>query len=192
MKSCPTCQRTYPDDTLAFCLNDGAVLSAPFDPDQTHRIPPPRDTVPAATELLRDKPRAPQQSTIHAPAPEVLPDYRRNSGLEVADARRRNLAPWLLISAAILIVGMFAVWMIIPRLAASLTTSTNQPTPQPSSSVAPRAEVMCKQTVSPAIFQKWTEMGGENGRLGCPINTQTEAPPSPQGSFGRWIQFAKG
>ena len=32
MKSCPTCNRTYPDDTLAFCLMDGAVLSAPYDP----------------------------------------------------------------------------------------------------------------------------------------------------------------
>ena len=32
MKSCPTCNRTYPDDTLAFCLIDGSVLSAPYDP----------------------------------------------------------------------------------------------------------------------------------------------------------------
>jgi len=31
MKSCPTCNRTYPDDTLAFCLIDGSVLSAPYD-----------------------------------------------------------------------------------------------------------------------------------------------------------------
>ena len=35
-------------------------------------------------------------------------------------------------------------------------------------------------------------MGGENGKLGCPINQQTEAPTSPRGATGRWIQFAKG
>lgn len=51
---------------------------------------------------------------------------------------------------------------------------------------------MCGQTVSTALFDKWTEMGGETGKLGCPINQQTEAPTSPQGSTGRWIQFAKG
>jgi uncharacterized protein with LGFP repeats len=35
-------------------------------------------------------------------------------------------------------------------------------------------------------------MGGESGKLGCPITQETEAPASPQGSTGRWIQFAKG
>jgi uncharacterized protein with LGFP repeats len=35
-------------------------------------------------------------------------------------------------------------------------------------------------------------MGGETGKLGCPINQQTDAPASPFGSDGRWIQFAKG
>jgi hypothetical protein len=44
MKKCPECKRTYPDDTLAFCLMDGAVLSAPYDPRETrpvNREPPP-------------------------------------------------------------------------------------------------------------------------------------------------------
>lgn len=31
MKECPKCNRTYSDDSLAFCLVDGAILSAPFD-----------------------------------------------------------------------------------------------------------------------------------------------------------------
>jgi formylglycine-generating enzyme required for sulfatase activity len=31
MKSCPTCNRTF-EDTMSFCLVDGAILSAPFDP----------------------------------------------------------------------------------------------------------------------------------------------------------------
>jgi hypothetical protein len=52
MKTCPECNRTYPDDTLAFCLVDGAILSAPFDPEATQRIPIPRTTNPPATEVL--------------------------------------------------------------------------------------------------------------------------------------------
>lgn len=35
MKQCPQCNRTYYDETFSFCLEDGAVLSPPFDPDAT-------------------------------------------------------------------------------------------------------------------------------------------------------------
>lgn len=35
MKKCPQCNRTYPDDTLAFCLEDGALLSASYNPQET-------------------------------------------------------------------------------------------------------------------------------------------------------------
>src|SRR5205814_517531 len=35
MKSCPKCNRTYSDETFAFCLDDGSLLSAPFDPEAT-------------------------------------------------------------------------------------------------------------------------------------------------------------
>lgn len=39
MKRCPTCNRTYPDDSFAFCLADGSLLSAPYDPQQTLVLP---------------------------------------------------------------------------------------------------------------------------------------------------------
>lgn len=39
MKKCPMCSRTYSDDTFTFCLEDGALLSAPFDPDATLVLP---------------------------------------------------------------------------------------------------------------------------------------------------------
>jgi hypothetical protein len=37
MKKCPQCNRTYADDTLSFCLEDGALLSASYNPQE---IPP--------------------------------------------------------------------------------------------------------------------------------------------------------
>ena len=52
MKSCPTCNRTYPDDTLAFCLMDGAVLSAPYNP----AAKPTRDANPPPTEVMSQAP----------------------------------------------------------------------------------------------------------------------------------------
>ena len=30
MKQCPVCKSTYTDDSLKFCLNDGAALTAPL------------------------------------------------------------------------------------------------------------------------------------------------------------------
>src|SRR5712671_5759395 len=51
MKSCPDCNRTF-DDTMTFCLVDGSILSAPFDPTATHHVAAPRDSDPAPTEML--------------------------------------------------------------------------------------------------------------------------------------------
>lgn len=35
MKKCPTCSRTYADETLSFCLEDGALLTPAFDSKET-------------------------------------------------------------------------------------------------------------------------------------------------------------
>ena len=46
MRSCPTCQRTYPDDNQSNCPFDGAMLSAPYYPQpgqyQQQYAPPPQ------------------------------------------------------------------------------------------------------------------------------------------------------
>lgn len=39
MKKCPQCNRTYADESFSFCLEDGALLSASYDPDTTLVIP---------------------------------------------------------------------------------------------------------------------------------------------------------
>jgi hypothetical protein len=46
MKRCPTCTRTYEDDTLSFCLQDGARLTPAYDPEATviSHVPPPVGT----------------------------------------------------------------------------------------------------------------------------------------------------
>ena len=59
MKRCPTCNRTYTDPSLNFCLEDGTPLTtdAP-DPNATIRYPGPRDTSePPPTEIYRPAPQ---------------------------------------------------------------------------------------------------------------------------------------
>lgn len=48
MKRCPTCNRSYDDDTLLFCLKDGTRLAPDYDPEATVSRPrsssPPRQS----------------------------------------------------------------------------------------------------------------------------------------------------
>jgi serine/threonine-protein kinase len=52
MRRCSTCHRTYSDDTLNYCLDDGSLLGQPYDPEATQRMPPTRPTQPPPTEVL--------------------------------------------------------------------------------------------------------------------------------------------
>jgi formylglycine-generating enzyme required for sulfatase activity len=83
MKSCPTCKRTF-DDTMTFCLVDGSILSAPFDPQATEHLPAPRRPDPDRTGIMypapdtanstrppkTDKDLTPPPRTIRSPASE--------------------------------------------------------------------------------------------------------------------------
>jgi F5/8 type C domain len=60
MKACPTCHRTYSDESLTFCLADGSLLSAPYDPEATQRLHIPQTDNSAQTEVLLSDLRTPQ------------------------------------------------------------------------------------------------------------------------------------
>ena len=106
MKTCPTCKRTY-DDSLRFCLEDGSILSASYDPQATQRMPgPPSDERQriGAAKYPRNPPdtiRSPAHMTIpSAPLSALGPQSRANDGV----SRR-----WLLISLPILVVLLIPV-----------------------------------------------------------------------------------
>lgn len=70
MKRCPACNRTF-EDTLTYCLIDGSILSAPFDPHATLVIPEPTHTEPPPTEVLKlAETRQEISPTIVTPQPE--------------------------------------------------------------------------------------------------------------------------
>lgn len=113
MKSCPTCNRTYPDDNLAFCLMDGAVLSAPYDLAEPQRPPAPRGSNAPPTELL-NPPRVtveagpPLQSTIRAPAPQVPPVPSDNVTRSSQGKQNRSPSPLRWIIPVILLI----LWLL--------------------------------------------------------------------------------
>jgi hypothetical protein len=57
MKRCPACGRTYAEDTFSFCLEDGAILSAPYDSERTQILPPPHHFNLPPTEILPTQPK---------------------------------------------------------------------------------------------------------------------------------------
>jgi hypothetical protein len=85
MKSCPTCNRTF-EDSFTFCLIDGAVLSAPFDPAATKRIPEARITKAPPTAVLpahREVKREDLPPTVPSPlSPPMLPPPQPYAPLE--------------------------------------------------------------------------------------------------------------
>jgi hypothetical protein len=99
MKACPTCERTYADETLTFCLVDGSVLSAAYDPHETLHLPAPRSTDPTPT----------LPSTIQSP--QALPLYTEKLQPQLKEKQGGN--PWMLFGIAMALVSLVAVVVLL-------------------------------------------------------------------------------
>lgn len=107
MKRCPQCNRTYTDDALSFCLDDGSPLvsaSAPssFDPSATIQYPQSRETTPQPTIAY-----GPGQPPLSTPPPQWSP-------MPPMTPQKRSVWPWILgIGAVLAFMGVGVVILII-------------------------------------------------------------------------------
>lgn len=210
MKSCPTCHRTF-EDTFTFCLIDGSVLSAPYDPEASNSVPARRDTSPPRTEILTSDNQAPDlpptrvaipansphQPTITAPPP-AQAQFGRDAHSEGAPSKSSGVSKALIAVAAVAVLGVVVLGILLatqfssqrskPKVDVNIRSGSEQPSPAATS----ESKTACGHDLDPKIYDKWIELGGETGKLGCPVNDETEAPDSPQGTTGRWIKFEKG
>jgi hypothetical protein len=130
MKRCPTCNRTYTDDALSFCLDDGAPLlttsDAPpsFDPNATMRYTEPRDTssTPPPTEVYRPGPPSDTGNQIINPSWATLP------GAHAAPPpKRRSLLPWIIGGSLLLVVlGIGVVVLLAVLVSFNSNDNTNR------------------------------------------------------------------
>jgi hypothetical protein len=121
MKRCPQCNRTYTDDALSFCLDDGSPLTsaaAPssFDPSATVQFPQSRETTPQPTIAYPSQPPA-----MPPPQPPAPPGW---SPMPPPTAQKRSVWPWLLGIGAVLVVLGIGVVILIFAIA-SITNSNN-------------------------------------------------------------------
>lgn len=127
MKRCPTCQRTYTDDSLRFCLQDGTALlsesSASFDASATLVLPEgggARGGEPPPTEVLGQQkaqtlpmpnaaqtaPPQPPRATVHdAPEATVHSPQAQSSALVIGLAAT--------VAILLLALGGMGAWMLL-------------------------------------------------------------------------------
>ena len=107
MKSCPACNRTYADEMLNFCLEDGSILSAPDEPDKTLQISVPQTSDSILTKVSYQN--AKPADTIQSPMPTMASPQLPITYSEKAPAQtireRPNNKLWL----AVGVLGFIAV-----------------------------------------------------------------------------------
>jgi hypothetical protein len=130
MKSCPTCNRSYTDASLNFCLEDGTPLvNAPapgYDPNATIRYGEARDTSPPPD--YSSVPR-PQVTPVSQGVPPTTPQWQPVPPPPITSPapvpRKKSSAVWWVL-AGLLVLGIIGVGVVIMIIAlASMGTNTN-------------------------------------------------------------------
>ena len=94
MKQCPSCKRTYTDETLLYCLEDGSALNAVYDSEATQVMPFPRTPI--------------------VTPPQVSPSYPPPSTPFPPPQHGRSRAPvYVLIALLLLVLGGGALALLI-------------------------------------------------------------------------------
>ena len=88
MKTCPRCNRNYADESLNFCLDDGSVLTSPYDPEATI-VSSKRTVIPTGTEVV------PQGS--------------------LSPHKRKAMLPYLIVGLLALIIGGGIATLLISK-----------------------------------------------------------------------------
>src|SRR5712691_7254963 len=119
MKRCPQCNRTYTDDALSFCLDDGSPLTiasapTPSDASATVQYPQARDTSPQPTIAYHPGQAAP-------PPPTPPPAW---SPMPPPQTQKRSVWPWVLgIGAVLLLMGIGIAVLVV--MVARVTNDNN-------------------------------------------------------------------
>jgi hypothetical protein len=147
MKSCPTCNRTYTDEMLSYCLDDGtplqqAIVGGPpsgstpsFDPQATVSFQPGRDTSPpsqpsatAPTIMSNQSMGVPPQPAVHPPV--AQPQQWRPAPQMQSPPKKRSALPWIIVGLIVLLllvgggIGLVGLLVYVGSQAANTNTSS--------------------------------------------------------------------
>ncbi|HWN07772.1 MAG TPA: hypothetical protein VNO50_00535 [Pyrinomonadaceae bacterium] len=127
MKRCPSCNRTFTDVSLNFCLEDGTPLihDTGLDPGATLRYTESRETHPPVTEIYPSTPPQTQRAPVRyetPPARNAQPDQW--SPLPPMPPQKKSNAVWWILGG-ILVAGVVVVGVAVMLLALASMGSNN-------------------------------------------------------------------
>ena len=164
MKSCPICNRLYGDDTLTFCLEDGARLSAPYDPRSTLKGSAGRETDPPRTEILPPHPAASgnEGQAAFLPSPALAPLAYPHGAQQSQLTEKRRGRYWIILSGtlAVLVVGLMIVLAYVAWKAGSKSTpepSSSSAVPRPGNNVSTNANKSAESKLSDDTSSQWLD-----------------------------------
>jgi len=166
MKTCPACRRTYEDESLVFCLDDGSRLvreGGAFDTNATWNLPPLGPTVASP----RPTPPTAQSTIVAQPEP-----YRRTPGRGAADRDEspRSVLPWVF--AIVLVLagsGVLIAWLMTRGGGRDVSSKNPLSTPAPSIVASP----------PPVSMEQANRSMGEADRPLTPLEKSTVTPKPP-------------
>jgi hypothetical protein len=152
MKRCPKCKRKYEDDTLKFCLEDGATLSVAA-----------RDSDPPATEIM---PRG--QPTLKSSAGSTIPSYPNAGEFRPSQSEVRATNPILTAGVVAIVLLLVALVGIAAYFVFKQTGGDNSAKTNPSSS--PGSSPTVKDGSSPIASSPGnSEITSSNPQTGTPL-----------------------
>lgn len=145
MKICPTCRKTYADDNLNFCLEDGAILTfASSDPPETVMMSQPRPTDPS-TPFASPQNQGIQSSFGNQPAYSMPP-------------AKKSSKAWLwivgIVGILLLLCGGGFVGLVLIGMQANQNTESN--------TVSSTNKITSTVSPSPSPFTSTTDADVEN------------------------------
>lgn len=121
IKRCPSCNRTYSDESISFCLADGALLSAPY--DAIREEAPPTEILPAEERPVASRPVPPTE-----PPKAAVPTMTSLGGQNYApsevrkpESKRRSYG-FIWAAIALLVVGGIVIGILSLRRALNRQT----------------------------------------------------------------------
>lgn len=188
MKNCPTCNRTYVDETLTFCLEDGVRLSGPYDPRATLPGPPTRATDAPRTEILPPHlaPGNQGPATLRASAfaPLAYPQ-----GTQQQLTEKRSGKHWIILGGALGLVLVGSV-IVLGYMVWKANSKTNPEPASLSSATRPDNDVPSNANKSTDANKSTNASKSTNANEGTNANKSTEsklpADTSSQWLDGRW------
>ncbi|MGI9167490.1 MAG: DUF4440 domain-containing protein [Pyrinomonadaceae bacterium] len=120
MKRCPTCNETYPDQNLSFCIDDGTPLvPVTLSADETTVVSPSPD------QRSSNQPSAPG---AYVPRDWQAPDYQPpGSSVPPGKASKRKVWPWVVGILAVAFIGIVGIGIVAAILIPNMIrASSNQ------------------------------------------------------------------